>query len=338
MISDSVSFLKSHKKEVIFDAEHFFDGYKHNPEYALKALHAAETAGADILCLCDTNGGTMPNEAAEIIQSIKPQISAQIGIHAHNDSGLGVAVALAAIDAGAEHVQGTLNGYGERCGNANLASIIANLALKKDVDCINAENLKKLKSSCQKVHAIANITPPKDQPFVGKSAFAHKGGIHVSAILKHPETYEHISPEQVGNKQRVLVSDLSGGSNIHYKAEEYGLSDANPNAVKALLSVLKTKENQGYQYEGAEASFELILKETLGDYRRSLEITKFQINNIKNGDATSIIDAHINAIVDGTSATGKRPRQRTCKRTRQGLTPAPGTYPSSNQYHHITRL
>ncbi|MDA1354227.1 MAG: citramalate synthase [bacterium] len=304
MISDSVAYLKSHNKEVIFDAEHFFDGYKNNPEYALQAVLAAQDAGADILCLCDTNGGTMPEEAANIIAQIKPKLSADLGIHTHNDSGLGVAVALAAIDAGAVHVQGTLNGYGERCGNANLASIIANLVLKKGIQCISNDQLKKLKSSCQKVHAIANMTPPNDQPYVGKSAFAHKGGIHVSAILKRPETYEHIMPELVGNKQRVLVSDLSGGSNINYKAEEYGITHNDPEKVKALLQILKDKENEGYQFESAEASFELLLKERLGDYQRSLTISKFQVNNIKEGAAASIIEATMDAIVDGKPATG----------------------------------
>lgn len=331
MIADSVAFLKSHNKEVIFDAEHFFDGYKNNPEYALKCLQAAETAGADILCLCDTNGGTMPEEAANIVSIIKPTLSADIGIHAHNDSGLGVAVALAAIDAGAVHVQGTLNGYGERCGNANLASIIANLVLKKGIQCISDEQLKKLKSSCQKIHAVANMTPSKDQPFVGKSAFAHKGGIHVSAILKHPETYEHIMPELVGNKQRVLVSDLSGGSNINYKAEEYGIPNADPERVKGLLQQLKTKENDGYQYEGAEASFELLLKESLGDYNRSLTIQKFQVNNIKEGNAATIIEATIEADVDGKPATGSGqgngPVSALDKALRQLLSP---THPSIN--------
>jgi 2-isopropylmalate synthase len=304
LISDSIAYLKSSGKEVIYDAEHFFDGYKHNPKYAIDTLKAAESAGADILCLCDTNGGALPEEVQRIITEIKPMFHTPLGIHSHNDMGVGVAVAIAAIDAGATHVQGTLNGYGERCGNANLASIISILVLKKGIKCIPKENLKYLKKACQKIHAIANMTPPNDQPFVGKSAFAHKGGMHVSAILKHPETYEHIDPALVGNTQRVLVSDLSGGSNLTYKAEEYGISVQNNGEMKPLLNVLKTKENEGYQYEGADASFELLMKETLGQYTRCLNLSNFQINNEKKSDAASLIKATLTATVDGKTLSG----------------------------------
>src|SRR5690606_12354520 len=207
--------------EVIFDAEHFFDGYKHNPEYALQAIRAAQEAGADCITLCDTNGGTLPHEIEEIVREVAQQVTVTLGIHCHNDGELAVANTLAAIRAGARHVQGTINGYGERCGNANLISIIPNLQLKMGYRCSPEENLPQLTPLSKYIHEVANQVPPNQQPFVGQSAFAHKGGIHVSAVLKHPETYEHIKPESVGNKRRVLVSELAGQSNVIYKAKEW---------------------------------------------------------------------------------------------------------------------
>ena len=224
IIEDSVRYLKKNGKEVVYDAEHFFDGYKSDKAYALKTLHAAERAGADVIVLCDTNGGTMPYEIAEIVRDVKPRVAVPLGIHTHNDSEVAVANALAAIENGCVHVQGTINGYGERCGNANLCSIIPNLQLKLNYCCVGDEKLKSLTELSHYVSELANLTHRKNLAYVGESAFAHKGGVHVSAVMKNPETYEHTSPENVGNVRRVLMSDLSGRSNILYKAKELGIN------------------------------------------------------------------------------------------------------------------
>ena len=213
MISESVGYLKKHCTEVLFDAEHFFDGYKSDPKYALKAMKEAESAGADWIVLCDTNGGTMPWEIQSIFQEVRKNLNVKLGIHTHNDSELAVANALTAVSEGAEQVQGTINGYGERCGNTNLVSIIANLKIKMGLDCVSDEQMKKLKEVSSFVDELANRAHWNGQPYVGQSAFAHKGGVHVSAIKKNPETYEHIEPEVVGNHRRILISDLSGRSN-----------------------------------------------------------------------------------------------------------------------------
>src|SRR5699024_3455479 len=261
IIRESVSFLKSNDKEVIYDAEHFFDGYKANPVYTLNTLQAAETAGADFITLCDTNGGTQPHEITNIINEISPHIQAPLGLHGHNDCELGVANAVAAVRAGCTLIQGTINGYGERNGNTNLSSLIPNLQLKQNYSCIPEENMEQLTSISRYVSEVANLKPNIRQPFVGRSSFAHKGGIHVSAVMKDPETYEHIRPEQVGNSRRVLVSDLSGKSNVKYKAEELGLQLENhQDKVPEIVSELKKLENQGYQFEAAEASFELLVQ------------------------------------------------------------------------------
>src|SRR5579872_1437788 len=220
LISDTVRFLKQHGKEVIYDAEHFFDGYTANSDYALQTLEAAHRAGADILCLCDTNGGTITGRLVEIAAEVRKRFDGIIGIHTHNDSDVAVANSIAAVEAGATHVQGCMNGYGERCGNANLASIIANLELKLGHTAVGPEKLASLTSVCRFISELANLPLRNDQPFVGKSAFAHKGGVHVSAVLKDSHTYEHIAPETVGNRQRVLVSDLSGRGNILYKLKQ----------------------------------------------------------------------------------------------------------------------
>src|SRR5258705_5445931 len=263
MISDSVAYLLKHFEEVIYDAEHFFDGYKRNPDYALRTLLAAEAAGAHCLVLCDTNGGSLSHEIADIIQHVKRSLKPEtpLGIHAHNDVECGVANSLAAVLQGIDHVQGTINGYGERCGNANLVSIIPNLMLKMGLECIPRSNLHELRDVSRFVSELANRKPWASQPYVGDSAFAHKGGIHVSAVLKHPETYEHADPELVGNHRRVLVSELAGQSNVLWKAAKSGI-DLNKNTpeTKQILERLKDLENQGYEFEGAEASFELMME------------------------------------------------------------------------------
>lgn len=278
LIFNTVSYLKKRIPKVFFDAEHFFDGYKANSEFALKALEAAVSAGADCLVLCDTNGGSMPAEIESVIRKIDASFNASIGIHVHNDADCAVANSIVAVEAGASHVQGTINGLGERCGNANLVSIIANLKLKLNISCITASKLRKLKDMSRFVTEIANLRHFKRQPYVGDSAFAHKGGIHVSAIQRHPETYEHIRPDSVGNYQRVLISDLSGRSNILRKIQDFNLKiDPQSPKVSQIVKDLKEMENQGYQFEGAEASFELLIKKTFGLYRKFFELIGFRV-------------------------------------------------------------
>jgi len=313
LIYNSISYLKRRVQKVFFDAEHFFDGYKANPEYAIKALEAAVSGGADCLVLCDTNGGSLPVEISEITKKVLERFKIPAGIHAHNDSDCAVANSITAIQAGATHVQGTINGFGERCGNANLISIIPNLKLKLRYDCITSENLKKLRDISRFVDEIANFRHFKRQPYVGDSAFAHKGGIHVSAIQRHPETYEHIKPELVGNYQRVLVSDLGGRSNILRKAKEFHLKiDPESPKVAEIVSELKELERQGFQFEGAEASFELLMKKTFGLHRKFFDLIGLRVivEKRKEGE-TPINEATIMVKVDGklehTAATGNGP-------------------------------
>jgi len=264
LIYDSLEFLKQNVAEVFYDAEHFFDGYKANPDYAIKTLEAAQQAKVDCIVLCDTNGGTMPYEIAEIITSVKKQIKTPLGIHTHNDGECAVANSIQAVHQGIVQVQGTINGFGERCGNANLCSIIPAIKLKLKQDCISDEQLRRLREVSHFVYELANISPDKRQAYVGKSAFAHKGGVHVSAIQRHPETYEHIRPELVGNSTRVLISDLSGRSNILAKAEEFKINlDSKDPVTQEILESIKDMENRGFQFEGAEASFELLMKKLL---------------------------------------------------------------------------
>ncbi len=292
MIRDTVGYLKEQGREVIYDAEHFFDGYKANPEYALKTLMAAAEAGADWIVLCDTNGGSLPHEIERIVNEVRQKLTAPLGIHAHNDGDLAVANTLVAVRCGARQVQGTINGYGERCGNANLCSVIPNLQLKMGYNCIAPEALRRLTEVSRYVSEIANMTPQNNQPFVGSSAFAHKGGIHVSAILKHPTTYEHVDPELVGNKRRVLVSELAGASNLYYKAREFNI-DLPPDSAQAkeVIRQIKELEHRGYQFEGAEASLELLLRRACGQYKEffTLESLKILIDKRpQNGDGGEI--------------------------------------------------
>jgi 2-isopropylmalate synthase len=274
LIADTVQFIKDHGKKVVYDAEHFFDGYQADPAYALKTLEAAKQAGADVLCLCDTNGGTQTPRLREIVAHVRSAFGGVIGIHPHNDSELAVANALAAIDAGATHVQGCMNGYGERCGNANLASVIANLETKLGYETIGEARLRGLTALCKYIAELANLPLPGDRPFVGRSAFAHKGGVHVSAVLKDSATYEHIPPERVGNRQRVLVSDLSGRGNISYKLDQHGLAERlGEPARKALLERIKQLEFEGYELEAAEGTFELLVRQALQP-----DLTLFEID------------------------------------------------------------
>ncbi len=288
IVGESVHYVKQHDKEVVFDAEHFFDGYKANAEYAVEVLEAASQAGADWLVLCDTNGGSLPTEIEAITAELSEKFE-NIGIHTHNDSELGVANALVAVDRGARMVQGTINGYGERVGNANLTSIIPTLELKMDRHCVGREKLEGLSSLAYFVSETANVALPNTLPYVGKSAFAHKGGIHVSAILKDTRTYEHIEPELVGNSRRVLVSDLSGKSNLLYKIREFGDVNLEQLDLTALLQEIKNLEYEGYQFEGAEASLKLLVNHFSGGVSEPFDVRGFRVvvDQVVNGDFLS---------------------------------------------------
>ena len=285
MIRDTIEYLRSQGRRVIYDAEHWFDGYKHNREYALKTLHTAINAGAEWLVFCDTNGGTLPHEIAQIVREVHQTLPqnqdppVQLGIHTHNDSETAVANAIAAVLEGATMVQGTINGYGERCGNANLCSLIPNLQLKLGFDCIPKPQLEKLTETSRFVSEVANLAPDEHAPFVGLSAFAHKGGIHVSAVQRNPLTYEHIQPEKIGNLRRIVISDQAGLSNILEKARTFGI-DLNKQDPKCrqILERLKELENQGYQFEAAEASFQLLMREALGERDLFFELRGFQVH------------------------------------------------------------
>lgn len=313
LIYDSLEYLKGYVPEVFYDAEHFFDGFKSNPEYAIKTLKAAEEAKVDCIVLCDTNGGSMPYEIGEIVDKVKKSIKTPLGIHTHNDSECAVANSLVAVKHGIVHVQGTINGFGERCGNANLCSIVPALMLKMKQACVTDEQLRKLAELSRFVYELANIPPNKHQAYVGKSAFAHKGGVHVSAIQRHPETYEHIRPELVGNVTRVLVSDLSGRSNILAKAEEFSINlDSKDPVTMEILDNIKDLENRGYQFEGAEASFELLMKRALGTHRKYFSLIGFRvIDEKRHEDQQPISEATVMVKVGGkiehTAAEGHGP-------------------------------
>jgi 2-isopropylmalate synthase len=313
MISDSISYLVSKGRRVFFDAEHFFDGYIANPGYALQAVKAAAQAGAECVVLCDTNGGVTPTQIFDIVTIVRGETDVALGIHTHNDADMAVAGALTAVDAGVFQVQGTVNGYGERCGNANLLSIAANLKLKKGIDCISDEQLRTLTEVSRFIAEVANMPPPTAQPFVGTSAFAHKGGLHASAVAKVEHSYQHIPPETVGNDKRVLVSELSGRSNILFKVEEMGLGVKLSQAqARELLQLVKEKENQGFQYEGAEASFELLVRRTLPDYRAPFELVNFMtvVEKQSSGDDLSsqvMLKVSVNGEVMHTAADGNGP-------------------------------
>jgi len=278
MIFDSVSYLKERGRTVFLDAEHFFDGYRSNPDYALKCLSTASEAGADSLELCDTNGGALPNEIETAIAEISKRIGKPLGIHCHDDADLAVANTLVAVAAGVSNVQGSINGYGERCGNANLLSIIANLKLKYNIDCVSDEQLSSLTDVSHYVSEIVNIPPNSSQPYVGASAFSHKGGLHASAVAKMEDSYQHVSPGKVGNEKRVLISELSGRSNLEYRIKELGLEkEVSTRQVADLLENIKVKENKGFQYEVAEASFDLMVMRNLPNYKQPFELVDFMV-------------------------------------------------------------
>lgn len=320
MIRRTVEYFKANGREVIFDAEHFFDGFKENPHYARETVGAAAAAGADAVVLCDTNGGSLPHEVEGIVGEMNRALERQVGsdsmpvlgIHTHNDSGLAVANSIAAVRAGARLVQGTINGYGERCGNADLTSIIPILCLKMGCPCVPNDHLPKLKKLSRYVSETANMIPLKSRPFVGESAFAHKGGIHVNAVMKVPRAYEHLDPKTVGNERRVLVSDLSGKSNVEYKAKEFGIElGANGYDSRKIVEEIKRLEQQGYQFDVADGSFKILVEKFTDQFNPLFELESFRVTIEKNKDLPCSAHATIKIAVGDkqeiTAAEGHGP-------------------------------
>ncbi len=312
MIGDTIRFLKQKNKEVVFDAEHFFDGYKANPEYAMQTLVAAAEAGADSVCLCDTNGGSFPAEIHDITGKVVSRIPVAIGIHCHNDGEMAVANSVMAVQAGATQVQGTINGIGERCGNANLCSILPNLQLKLGFDCIPEERLEHLTPVARFVSEIANILHNEKAPYVGNDAFAHKGGMHIDAVNKNPISYEHINPERVGNSRRILMSEVAGRSTLLAKINEIdqSLTKDSPQTQK-IVDRLKELEHEGYQFETAESSFELIVRKILGKYTPFFELKDFKVivnePSINGVNSSAMIKIRVGDQEEITAAEGDGP-------------------------------
>ena len=313
MISDTIAYLVNKGKEVIFDAEHFFDGYKSNPQYAIETLKAAKEAGASTMVLCDTNGGSLPDEIKEITSVVVNKVDGEIGIHCHNDIGMAVANSVIAVQAGVTHVQGTFIGIGERCGNANLSAIIPTLKLKLDFDVISSENLKKLTNAARYIAEISNITLKDEMPYVGGAAFAHKGGMHIDAVCKASNAYEHINPETVGNRRRFLVSEVSGKSTIYKEIQKVFPNIAKDSEeVNKVTKKLKELEYEGYQFEGAEGTVELVMRKIIGKYRPFFKLNHFKVISeqlSENADFNSVVMINVN--VDGkeemSAAEGKGP-------------------------------
>jgi len=325
MIEETLAYLKGNRREVIYDAEHFFDAYKANPSYAMETLAAAQEGGADVIVLCDTNGGSMPQEIEEIMVNVAPRLGVLIGIHAHNDCGLALANSLIAVQAGARMVQGTINGYGERCGNVDLISIIGNLQLKMGYQCVKGPKLQQLTELSRYVSEVANVPPLNQRPFVGKSAFAHKGGVHVSAIQKNPAAYEHMEPQQVGNRRRVLVSDLSGKSNIDYKAREMEIKlGGNGYDSHKIVGEIKRLEDEGYQFDAAEGSLELLIKKVTGQFQEPFTLESFRVTTEKNRSGPGTCQATIKISVgeedEITAAEGDGPVNALDNALRKALT------------------
>lgn len=324
MISDTIRFLKDQGREVVYDAEHAFDGYKDDPEYAMATFKAAAEAGADAVVLCDTNGGTLASEVAEITRTLIASISTPVGIHTHDDIGLGVANALAAVALGASQVQGTINGFGERTGNCNLISVIANLALKMNRQCIPAKAIRKLTDLSQFVDEIANLRHNPRQPWVGASAFAHKGGMHVNAVQKIAHSFEHTDPSSVGNTRRILVSDLSGRSNIIMKARELGFDlDAKTPELKQILARVKELEHKGYEFEAAEASLSLLIKKTFHEEELPFIVEGYHVSMRRDGPISvcqATIKVRVGDEIEHTVAEGDGPVNALDAAMRRGLT------------------
>lgn len=311
IIKESIEYLKDNKKIVIYDAEHFFDGYKDNPEYAMKCLKFAEQAGADFICLCDTNGGTLPQEIDKITKDVSGNTKIPLGIHTHNDSELAVANSIIAVQNGFTMVQGTMNGFGERCGNANLVSIIPALSLKMGYITIPEKALKKITETSHYIYEIANIIPPDNQPYTGKNAFAHKAGVHADAMLKEEKAYEHINPEILGNNRRILITDQAGTSSLIYKAKEMGFNlNKSDQATKDLIIKIKKMESEGYEFEAADASLFIFLKKNLSHYKPFFELKGLRvINEERNGElfTEATIKIKVKDILEHTASEGNGP-------------------------------
>ncbi|MBU6454959.1 MAG: citramalate synthase [Cyanobacteria bacterium REEB67] len=327
MIADSIAFMKKHGKEVIFDAEHFFDGFRENPEYTLKTVQTAAAAGADWLVLCDTNGGALPGWVSQVVKAVReavPSMANKVGVHIHNDGELAVANSLAAVEAGARQIQGTINGYGERCGNANLISIVPNLQLKMGYECVPAASMKMLTDLSRSVSEIANLNPDACAPYVGAHAFAHKGGLHVAAVEKLTSSYEHISPAIVGNTRQIVVSELSGRGNIRMLASSLGLSvNGNDHSV---LEKVKEMEGQGYQFENAEGTVELMMRRSADSYKAPFEKIDMLVVVSDRGQTSMTAEAMVKLKVNGevmhTASEGHGPVHALDQALRKALLPA----------------
>ncbi len=335
MIEDSVAYLKSQGREVIYDAEHFFDGYQHHHDYALKTLRAAVEGGADLIVLCDTNGGTLPDQVEKIYQAVEKQVKTTLGVHFHNDSGLGVANSILCAQLGTQQIQGTFNSYGERCGNANLSTIIPNLKLKLGIDCISDENLKKITPLSVFIAEIANLPHDIRQPFVGESAFSHKGGAHIDGVLKISESFEHIDPQKVGNKRSYVLSDQAGGSMILERIKKLDSHlTKNDQAVKTLLHKVKDMESQGYHFEAADASFELLAMKTLGKFEEFFSIKGYRVIEEKREDGAVYAEAMIKIQsgdrIEHTAAEGLGPLNALDNAVRKALSKF---YPALQNVH-----
>jgi 2-isopropylmalate synthase len=331
-VRDTVAYLARAGKEVIFDAEHYFDGFREDPGYALAVLRAAAEAGATTLVLCDTNGGTLPTELKAVVgRTVREFPDVEVGIHTHNDSGCGVANTLAAVEAGATHVQGTINGVGERCGNCDLVTTIANLQLKMGLKVLADDELKRLTETSNYVAELMNLTPDTHRPFVGRSAFAHKGGLHVDGIAKDSRTYEHVAPEAVGNVRRTPVGELSGKNSIRAKAEELGLETGD---VAAVLTAIKQREYEGYHYEAADASLALLIGRTTGQAKPLFELESFRIISEKLAGGETTVEATIKLFVKGqrviSTAEGNGPVNALDKALRKAIEPH---YPELKEIH-----
>ena len=331
IIADSLRYLSARVPLVIYDAEHFFDGYRSNPEYALQTLLVAAEAGAARIVLCDTNGGSLPHDVERITREVTGKLSVPVGIHCHNDGELAVANTLAAVHAGASHVQGTINGYGERCGNANLCAVIPNLELKLGCEVIGPEGLRRLRETASFVSEIANLELASSAAFVGASAFAHKGGVHVSAVERNPLTYEHVAPELVGNRRRILVSDLSGRANLTAKARELNLE---VDGKQRILDELKRLEHEGFEFEAAEASFELLVHKLRNEPEPFFELLSFRVIDEHRGAVTPLSEAtvkiKVGESVEHTAATGTGPVNALDQALRRALAEF---YPSLSEMH-----
>lgn len=335
IISDTVSYLVSKGKVVIYDCEHFFDGYKSNPEYATKTVLTAYEAGASRIVFCDTNGGTVTSELIRIIHQIAPKVKSILGIHTHNDLGLAVANSILAFENGVSHIQGTFNGYGERCGNADLSTVIGILKTKLDIDCISDKNLRELTKVSHFISEVSNLRQQPNQPFVGASSFVHKGGVHIDAMLKNPKTYEHIDPVIVGNHRRILVSELAGSMPIILKAKEFDLNlDKKSPQAKRILKLLQDLEHKGYQFEAADASFEILIKRALKQYKKFFDLESFRVVVEKKPDgritSEAIIKIKVKGIEEHTASDGDGPVNALDNALRKALK---AFYPTLSQMH-----